>query len=44
MMGYYALETKRVEVTASQDMVMGKFSAMSDEQLLALMAQSTAPG
>lgn len=39
MMGYYAPETKRVEVTAVTSRVLADYAAMSDAQLLALISQ-----
>lgn len=42
MLGFYAPETRRVEVAAGQGALQGHFSAMNDEQLLALMVQGTA--
>ena len=38
MMGFYAPEVKRVELTAGHDPVYQKLNAMSDVQLLAAMA------
>jgi hypothetical protein len=42
MLGFYAPEVKHVELTAGQAAVKGNFAAMSDEQLLALIAQGAA--
>lgn len=42
LLGLYAVETKRVELTAGQDAAQANFAAMSDAQLLALMAQGAA--
>ena len=38
LLGLYAVETKRVELTAGQGAVQANFAAMSDAQLLALIA------
>lgn len=38
MLGFYAIETKRVELTTGQGALQAKFFAMTDAQLLALMA------
>lgn len=42
MMGFYAVETKRVELTAGQGATQRRMEAMSDGQLLALIAQGAA--
>ncbi len=42
ILGFYAPESKRVELTAVQTGLHGHFVAMNDEQLLALMAQGPA--
>jgi phage terminase small subunit len=42
MLGLYAVETKRVELTTAQESVKGNYAAMSDEQLLTLIAQGAA--
>lgn len=39
LLGLYAVETKRVELTVGQDAVRADYAAMSDAQLLALIAQ-----
>jgi len=39
LLGLYAVETKRVELTVGQDAVQADYAAMSDAQLLALIAQ-----
>ena len=39
LLGLYAVETKRVELTAGQGAVQSNFAAMNDAQLLALIAQ-----
>ena len=39
LLGMYAVETKRVELSVGQDAVRADFAAMSDAQLLALIAQ-----
>jgi phage terminase small subunit len=44
MLGFYSVETKRVELSAVQAAVKGNFAAMSDEQLLALIAQGAVAG
>jgi len=42
LLGLYAVETRRVELTAGQDTVQANFSRMTDAQLLALIAQGAA--
>lgn len=42
MLGFYAPESKRVELTAVHTGLHGHFVAMNDEQLLALIAQGPA--
>lgn len=42
ILGFYAPESKRVELTAVQTGLHGHFVEMNDEQLLALMAQGPA--
>ena len=42
MMGFYAAEVKHVELTTAQAAVEANFTAMSDDQLLALIAQGAA--
>jgi len=44
MLGFYAPEVRRVELTAGQAAVKGNFAAMSDEQLLVLIAQGAVAG
>lgn len=39
LMGFYAVETKRVELTNAQGAVKANFAVMSDAQLLALITQ-----
>lgn len=39
LLGLYAVETKRVELSAGQTTVQADYAAMSDAQLLALIAQ-----
>ncbi len=39
LLGLYAVETKRIELTAGQDAVHAEYSRMKDDQLLALIAQ-----
>ena len=39
LLGFYAVETKRIELTAGQDALQANFSRMSDAQLLALISQ-----
>ena len=39
LLGLYAVDTKRVELTVGQDAVQADYAAMSDAQLLALIAQ-----
>ncbi len=39
LLGLYAVETKRVELSAGQGAVQAKYTAMNDAQLLALIAQ-----
>ncbi|NMM13195.1 MAG: terminase small subunit [Rhodoferax sp.] len=39
LLGLYAVETKRVELTAGQGTIQANFAAMNDAQLLALIAQ-----
>jgi hypothetical protein len=39
MMGFYAVETRRVELTAGQRVQQSRFSAMTDAQLYVLTAQ-----
>lgn len=41
MLGYYAPEVKKVELTAGQGAVQADYAAMSDAQLLALIARGT---
>lgn len=43
LLGLYAVETKRIELTTAQGAVQANFAAMSDAQLLALIAQSESP-
>jgi phage terminase small subunit len=42
LLGFYAVETKRIELTAGQDAMRAEYSRMSDEQLLAVIAQGAA--
>ena len=42
LLGLYAVETKRVELTVGHDAVQANFAMMSDAQLLALIEQGTA--
>jgi len=42
LLGLYAVETKRIELTAGQDALRAEYSRMNDEQLLALIAQGAA--
>ena len=42
MMGFYAIETKRVEVSAAGQVDLSRLNEMSDAQLLALIQQGTA--
>ena len=42
MLGFYAVETKRVELTAGQGATQRRMGAMSDAQLLALIEQGAA--
>lgn len=42
MLGFYAPETKRVDLAAGRGALHGHFSDMNDEQLLALMVQGAA--
>ena len=39
LLGLYAVETRRVELTTGQGAIQAQFSAMNDAQLLALIAQ-----
>ena len=38
MMGYYAPETKRIELTTDQNVLQAKFQQMTDEELLRIAA------
>jgi tRNA A37 N6-isopentenylltransferase MiaA len=38
MMGYYAPETRRIELTAGQNVLQAKFQQMTDEELLEIAA------
>lgn len=42
LLGLYAVETKRVQLTVGQDAVHANFAMMSDAQLLALIEQGAA--
>jgi len=42
LLGLYAVETKRIELTTGQDAVLAEYSRMNDDQLLALIAQGAA--
>jgi hypothetical protein len=37
--GFYAVETKRVELTTGQGALQAQYASMDDKQLLALIAQ-----
>ncbi len=42
LLGFYAVETRRVELTAGQGVAQAHFERMTDAQLLALIAQGAA--
>jgi len=44
LLGFYAVETRRLELTAGQDAVQARLESMSDAQLLALIASGGSGG
>jgi len=44
LLGFYAVETRRVELTVGQDAVQARLESMSDAQLLALIASGGSGG
>ena len=42
LLGFYAVETRRVELTVGQDAVQARLESMSDAQLLALISPGAA--
>ena len=44
LLGFYAVDTRRLELTAGQDAVQARLESMSDAQLLALIASGGSGG